>query len=809
MMKKRFVLKASWAMRAAVLMLALSALQDARAQWVQTNGPYVQSVHCFAVSGSAVYAGAANGVFFSTDIGASWTSASTGLADSDVHALAIHGTTILAGTPKGIFRSTNNGSSWTVENTGLTRPQIEALTSGGSNFFVANSDSVFCSTDDGLTWDKASSGLKMYELQSLVSDGTTVLAGNFSEVYRSTDQGAHWALDTAGMLFWGASSFTTIGTTVFAINEVGVFRSTFDGMRWDSACADLANDEVKTITSNGSLLIAGNDNSFFLSSDSGTHWKPATTLTAGWNAHDSTLAMIGSTLMAGCGTGIYLSADSGATWKSSMNAYVNKLAVGNGSLYAGTSGGIFRTTDNGVSWREPKATGWVDPVNTSLFAVGNSLIAQQNYDGPYGSTDGGVTWSWDTGGFYGVLLSVLQQGTDLYAGGSAGFFHSSNNGLSWENRNTGLTLPEWVTGIVPLGRDLFLGGNNGMYVSHSAGDDWLPIDSGIYQSYQVQQLVASGSTLIAAIYRVYRSNDNGASWQEADNGLTPLGTRTLATYGSMIFDGTDARGVFLSTNKGTSWTEADQGWPNAYSVTSFAFFGKYVFASTLGGGVWRRPIAEFLIPVEVAHDTQTVSLATTGTKSITVAGDTSGYTVHRIDFENTTNATIVVDNAALTTTNNIFEISQLWPGIPDTLQPGETFSLIIRFYGNALDTVSLDTIVLTIGDPTSFYIDLKGNTIAGASSGVPQHAAALPGDFRVYPNPFAQSTTISFTAPESGVEDVSVVNILGATVARIFSGELDAGTHTFTWDAHGLPAGVYECIVRMNGRVERVAMVVN
>jgi flagellar hook assembly protein FlgD len=78
-----------------------------------------------------------------------------------------------------------------------------------------------------------------------------------------------------------------------------------------------------------------------------------------------------------------------------------------------------------------------------------------------------------------------------------------------------------------------------------------------------------------------------------------------------------------------------------------------------------------------------------------------------------------------------------------------------------------------------------------------------------YPNPFTQSTTISFTTPESSVATVAIVNILGATVAHIFSGELDAGTHTFTWDANGLPAGVYECIVQMNGNVERTAMVVN
>ena len=44
--------------------------------------------------------------------------------------------------------------------------------------------------------------------------------------------------------------------------------------------------------------------------------------------------------------------------------------------------------------------------------------------------------------------------------------------------------------------------------------------------------------------------------------------------------------------------------------------------------------------------------------------------------------------------------------------------------------------------------------------------------------------------------------------------ELAAGEHTFTWDAtttRGVgplrPTGIYECMIRMNGRVEKLPMV--
>jgi hypothetical protein len=76
-----------------------------------------------------------------------------------------------------------------------------------------------------------------------------------------------------------------------------------------------------------------------------------------------------------------------------------------------------------------------------------------------------------------------------------------------------------------------------------------------------------------------------------------------------------------------------------------------------------------------------------------------------------------------------------------------------------------------------------------------------------YPNPFSQSSTITFSCAESGVAVVTIVNLLGAEVARLFSGELGAGEHSFEWDANGVAAGIYECIVRVNGTVQRIVLV--
>lgn len=73
-----------------------------------------------------------------------------------------------------------------------------------------------------------------------------------------------------------------------------------------------------------------------------------------------------------------------------------------------------------------------------------------------------------------------------------------------------------------------------------------------------------------------------------------------------------------------------------------------------------------------------------------------------------------------------------------------------------------------------------------------------------YPNPFFQSSTITFSCAEAGAGEVTIFNLLGAEVARIFSGELGAGEHSFQWDASGAAAGVYECVVRVGGETRRI-----
>ena len=59
------------------------------------------------------------------------------------------------------------------------------------------------------------------------------------------------------------------------------------------------------------------------------------------------------------------------------------------------------------------------------------------------------------------------------------------------------------------------------------------------------------------------------------------------------------------------------------------------------------------------------------------------------------------------------------------------------------------------------------------------------------PNSFNPSTTIEFAQPHAGYVTLIVYNVLGEEVANLITGDHAAGTFKATWDASGLPSGVY------------------
>ena len=102
----------------------------------------------------------------------------------------------------------------------------------------------------------------------------------------------------------------------------------------------------------------------------------------------------------------------------------------------------------------------------------------------------------------------------------------------------------------------------------------------------------------------------------------------------------------------------------------------------------------------------------------------------------------------------------------------------------ALGSVTDDGFKLILGavkwvmDPTS---DIEKN-------------AELPTEYTLeqnYPNPFNPATKITFSLPKDGMTSLSVYNLLGEKVASLVNEELQAGVHSYSFDASQLSSGIY------------------
>ncbi len=60
-----------------------------------------------------------------------------------------------------------------------------------------------------------------------------------------------------------------------------------------------------------------------------------------------------------------------------------------------------------------------------------------------------------------------------------------------------------------------------------------------------------------------------------------------------------------------------------------------------------------------------------------------------------------------------------------------------------------------------------------------------------YPNPFNPNTTIEWSVPATSRVRLSIYNLIGQEVATLADGSMDAGQYRATWNAAGLPSGVY------------------
>jgi hypothetical protein len=493
------------------------------------------------------------GIFRSTDFGSSWLSANNGLTgNSYVNSIAVvqdvfDKKTLYAGRTNGIMISTNNGDSWISD--GLENKLVSSLAVisdgiGGSNIFAGTRNGVFLSTGSGSSWIPVNSGMNDTIISALAvspnnSGGTNILAGTEGgNLYISSNNGSTWNTASTGLLSgpWGAgasiNSFTVAGSNIYACTIAGLFQSDNNTFNWKP------NNDGIPLTAVHALLVSSNG--------------PGN-----------------SNILAGTfPSGVFFSTNYGSNW-TAINNGINSVNITafttyDKNIYAGGQTGVFLSTNNGSVWNN------IGLVNSSEVV---SLFAAPDGSGH----------------------------TTILAGTWNGLYRSTNNGGNWDNIMTNIVS---AFAISPLDSSIFAATQEGVLMSTDLGITWNSRNTGLPLS-NINELAFSGSNLFAStLSALYLSTDNGFSWNPTalqTTGNTYIYSISVNSNGigeTDIFVGTNT-GLIVSTNNGSTWYAANSGLTDT-CIYSLAISGTYLLAGTNLSGVWKRQLSE----LESIHEIQ-------------------------------------------------------------------------------------------------------------------------------------------------------------------------------------------------------------
>lgn len=593
---------------------------SANAQW-QGIGPGGGIVKCFAKGGSNIFAGTfGGGVFKTTDNGVVWNSTNIGLTNTDVQALAVtnSGDTVLAGTYNGgVFLSINGGATWASISSNLTGQGllVQAVAIKGNKIFAGTSAGVFVLSNYAGLWTAVNTGLgTTLDVLCLLVNGSEILVGTGAGgVFLSANEGGNWLQKNSGLGNIYANSLAVNGTKLYAGVDGGVYSSTTNGNSWTLSHNTSA--LVKSINVNGSIIYAGygtmTSGGIARSANDGGLWA---TVNTGLPSGKGIYAVLqsGATVFAGTdGKGLYTTVNDGGLWSSddgitNTNAQSLSLATTGTNVFAGVyGGGVFRSNLNTGPWTSVNSGLPASNLINTLITSGTTIFVGTELNGVYRSTDNGASWTAMNTGL-GANLNIssfavgggyIYVGTQFGTGG--GVYRSTVGGTSWTLVNTGLSNTD-VISLAVMGTKVFAGTfYGGVFYSSNIGSSWVQVNNGIGAAY-VNTLAISGTRIFAGTNNgVFTSNDDGANWYDRNNGLPqpPLPVaKSLFISGYNIFLGTDGDGVYLSNDSANNWTAINTSLGN-YNVYGLAESGSDIFAGTKGGGVFKRPMADFAFAI--------------------------------------------------------------------------------------------------------------------------------------------------------------------------------------------------------------------
>jgi len=290
---------------------------------------------------------------------------------------------------------------------------------------------------------------------------------------------------------------------------------------------------------------------------------------------------------------------------------------------------LLKSTDMGATWDEPERMRIKMPPNTkksleNIWQIAPGADADTFYVGAqpaavFESHDGGETFKLNKGlwghphrkkwtpGFGGLAVHTIVTDEKVpndikIAISTGGVYQTADGGDNWQVTNTGVKAyflpnqyPEFGQCVHKIARHpkkknlYFLQNHHGVYRSRDGATTWQEIESGLPSNFGFGLTVSdSGSVFIVPLdsdgkrftcdgkLRVYRSRDDGRSWEPLAKGLPQKNAYevilrdALASVGNNIFFGTKNGKLFASGDDGDSWKMIEGSLPEICCVKAYS-----------------------------------------------------------------------------------------------------------------------------------------------------------------------------------------------------------------------------------------------
>ena len=172
-------------------------------------------------------------ILHSKDSGSTWDTIPLNPNQVNINSVKVFGSSILSWTSDGLYHSSNDGASWTNPKFPLLANSTTTL--GGIPYGYSFFQTVSRSTDDGATWQQCGTipTTNKQDVLCLFGHGTDLYAGtNGLGVLHSTDSGSTWSPKNTGLTGKVVQAFAISDTNLFAATDRGVFLSTNKGALW-------------------------------------------------------------------------------------------------------------------------------------------------------------------------------------------------------------------------------------------------------------------------------------------------------------------------------------------------------------------------------------------------------------------------------------------------------------------------------------------------------------------------------------------------------------------------------------------------